>query len=99
MFDVESLVYLSKPISYLTFSSCDFHSFDCTCVKCYSLDVLYPSVKYCKCKLPLISFARLHFAMKSNLLEKSIPPSRRLLFWSLNRCNFILFVIYVTKNS
>ena len=66
---VESLVCLSMSISYLSFSSYDFHSCDCTCVKCYSLGLLYTPIKYCKCKLPLESFVGLDFAVRSRRVE------------------------------
>ena len=97
---IKSLVCLSMFISYLSFSSCDFHSCGCTHVECYSLELLHNPVTYCKCKLTLVSSINLVFYVRSNLLEKSITIVRigrvssnnnKLLFWSLSKCKFIWY--------
>jgi hypothetical protein len=61
---VKSVVYLSMSISYLTFFSDDFLSYDCTRVKCYSLGLLYNLIKLSKCKLPLEYYVGLDFVVR-----------------------------------
>ena len=48
---------------------------NCTCIMCYSFGLSCNLVKYCKCKLPLVSFVGIDFAIKSILLEESMIVS------------------------
>ena len=66
---VGSLLCLSMSISYCSFSSYDFHSCDCTCVKCYSLGLSRTPIEYCKCKLPLKYFVGLDFVVRLRRVE------------------------------
>ena len=72
--------------SYLSFSSYGFHSCDCTCVKCYSLGLLYNPIKYCKCKLPLESFGGLDFVVRSRRVECQCLHRYKKLPISLDKC-------------